>query len=89
MRGRDIVSALMNEYIVSGNLLYTRGSLYRELMERFNNPRMADSFAFGSYRTLTPAELQSVRDYWQSSSVPEGFWNRTGEVPTLPLDWRP
>lgn len=89
MSGKSIVSNLMGEYILCGGLLYTRASLYNELhAEGVTGPYGADWYAFGPRAiSLSAEEVSAVRAYW--GGVPEGFWNRTGEVPVLPLDWKP
>lgn len=91
-RGNSIVANLMAEFIQCGGLLYTRASLYREMIDKgwpaSGGFGSADYFAF-SPSALSSSEVLAVREYWGSSSVPEGFWNRTGEVETLPLDWQP
>lgn len=88
-QGREMVNRLFNEFIAPGNLLYTRGSYYQELIAE-GMPKHdfgADYLAF-SPPALTPSEVQDIRDYWGwASGIPEGWWNRTGEVPVLPLEY--
>ena len=92
MKKPTMLDTMMAEFILCGGLLYTRKSLYDEMLAEgwpaYGGFGSADYFAFHP-SALSAEEEQNVRAYWGSSSVPEGFWNRTGEVVTLPLDWQP
>lgn len=82
MRKSTLIDKLFNEFIAPGNLLYTRGSYYAELIKAGlpNHSYGADWLAF-SPPALTPEEVQGMRDYWVSADP--RFWNRTGEVKDL------
>lgn len=85
-RRQTLVDRLFSEYIAPGNLLYTRGSYYKELIAAGlpNHSYGADWLAFHP-KALTPEEVQNMRDYWATADP--HYWNRTGEVADLKPIW--
>jgi hypothetical protein len=66
------VARFFSEPILCGNILYTRSSLYRELVREGGTHRMADYFAFRG-EPLTPEQVREVEQYWQG--VPPSVWD--------------